>query len=138
VQEPQLALALVCLRTSSSVNRPLSLIALQIVFVCGLSLVSASLDVYYRDVRYIVESANLVLFWLCPIFYDVVDVDPSLRWIYELNPVSAVIFVTRRICLDALPPSMGTLVKIVGVSLGTFALGAFTFRRLKKDFADYL
>ncbi|EXI73700.1 MAG: hypothetical protein AW07_02386 [Candidatus Accumulibacter sp. SK-11] len=31
VQEPQLALALVCLRTSSSVNRPFSLIALQIV-----------------------------------------------------------------------------------------------------------
>ena len=114
------------------------LIALQLVFVCGLSLITASLDVYYRDVRYVVESANLVLFWLCPIFYGMVDVDPSLRWVYELNPVSAVIYVMRRICLQALPPPMTTFAKMVVVSFATFAFGAYTFRRLKKDFADYL
>ena len=66
------------------------------------------------------------------------DVDPSLRWVYELNPVSAVIYVMRRICLQALPPPMTTLAKIALVSFATFVLGAYTFRRLKKDFADHL
>ena len=114
------------------------LIVLQVVFVCGLSLISASLDVYYRDVRYVVESTNLVLFWLCPIFYGMVDVDPSIRWVYELNPVSAVIYVMRRICLQALPPPVMTVAKIALVSFATLALGAYTLRRLKKDFADHL
>ena len=67
-----------------------------------------------------------------------VDVDPSLRWVYELNPVSAVIYVVRRICLQALPPPITTLAKMVLVSFATFALGVYTFRRLTKDFADYL
>ena len=114
------------------------IMVLQIVFVCGLSLITASLDVYYRDVRYVVESATLVLFWLCPVFYGVDRIPEEAIWIYTMNPPSAVIFLLRRICLQALAPPLTTIVKLVGVSFGTLLAGAWVYKRLKKDFADYL
>jgi len=114
------------------------IIALQVVFVCGLSLLTSSLDVYHRDVRYVVESATLVMFWLCPVFYGVDQIQEDLVWIYTLNPISAVIYLLRQICLRALPPPATTMLKLAGVSLGTLFVGAWVYRRLKKDFADYL
>ena len=44
--------------------------ALEIVFVCGLALLSAAFNVFVRDTRYMVESATWVLLFLVPVFYD--------------------------------------------------------------------
>jgi ABC-type polysaccharide/polyol phosphate export permease len=112
-------------------------IALQLVFVCGVSLLTSSLDVYYRDMRYVVESANLVLFWLLPIFYGFEDVRADYAWIYELNPVAAVILTTRRILLYGQGPGF-TIWKLAAVSAITLILGAVVFKRIKQDFSDYL
>jgi len=114
------------------------IVVLEVVFVCGLSLLCSGLDVHYRDMRYVVESANLVLFWMVPIFYKLTDVPQEFVWIYQLNPIATVIFLMRRILLYGLPPDLSTMVKLVGVSLAVFGLGAFAFRRVKKDFTDYL
>lgn len=111
---------------------------LQVVFVCGASLLCSALDVYYRDVRYVVESANLVLFWLCPIFYGFDRVPENYAWLYELNPIAAVILITRRILLSGSAPELVTFLKLAAVSTGTLAVGYVLFRRIKKDFSDFL
>jgi homopolymeric O-antigen transport system permease protein len=113
-------------------------LALQLVFVAGLTLATSALDVYLRDMRYVVESTNLVLFWLVPIFYGFESIPRRYSWVYELNPVAAVIMLLRTILLDGQPPNLTTLVKFTAVSLGTLAAGALIFRRLQRDFADYL
>ena len=113
------------------------IVALQVLFACGFSMASSALDVRYRDVRYVVESATLVLFWLVPIFYGLDQVSPKYTWLYELNPVAAVVLVMRRVLLHGTAPGY-TLLKLLAVSILCFVGGYWIFQRNKRDFADYL
>ena len=114
-----------------------AVLVLQLVFVSGLTLVTAALDVYYRDVAYVVNALTLVLFWLCPIFYGFENVPGKYAWLYEVNPVAAVILIMRRIFLDGVPPGF-TIVKLAAVSVLTLWAGYMVFVRMEKDFSDYL
>ncbi len=111
---------------------------LQLAFVTGLSLATSALDVYVRDMRYIVESVNLILFWLVPIFYGFDQISPELAPVYQYNPVAAVVLITRTILMRGAEPDLSTLVKLAGVTAVAFVVGLVLFRRLRRDFSDYL
>ena len=112
--------------------------AMEVIFVCGLSFITAALNVYIRDIRYIVESTNTVLFWLVPIFYSFSLIPAAYSEIYKLNPLAALILALRTIVLEGAPPRWELLVKLTLSSSFVFALGLLTFRRLKSRFYDYL
>jgi lipopolysaccharide transport system permease protein len=115
-----------------------AIIALEIIFVCGMALGFSALDVYYRDTRYVVESANLVLFWMVPIFYSHDQVPREYVGLYELNPIAAVVQACRQILLDGVPPPSSLLIKLTLVSFAVLAGGFLLFGRMKKSFSDYL
>jgi len=111
---------------------------MEIVFVCGLSLITSALNVYIRDIRYIVESTNTVLFWLVPVFYSFSFVPAAYSEIYKLNPLAALILALRTIVLDGAPPRWELLVKLSLSSSFMFVVGWLIFRKLKRRFYDYL
>lgn len=111
--------------------------ALEVALVCGLSLMTSALDVYFRDVRYVVESSTMLMFWLVPIFYDHGSVPAQWHWVYWYNPIAAVVLCCRNILLQArVEPE--TMIKLAVLSLGTLALGLGFFRMVKARFADYI
>ncbi len=112
--------------------------ACEVVFVCGLALLCSSLNVYVRDMRYVIESATVVLFWLVPIFYPFSVVPPRYRELYQLNPVAALVLAVRNILLDGIPPPAPLLVKLVLSSTLMFGAGLTVFRLLRRRFYDYL
>src|SRR5262249_23023306 len=108
------------------------------VFVCGLSMVTAAVNVFVRDTRYVVESVNLVLMWLVPIFYPFEIISPSYKDVYQFNPLAALVMAMRTILLDNLAPAPSLLIKLTISSLVMLGLGLLVFRRLSVRFYDYL
>jgi len=111
---------------------------LEIIFVLGLALTFSAVNVYVRDTRYVVESANTILFWLVPIFYSFTAIPAKFRAIYEFNPVAALVMIMRTILLEGRAPVTSTLRNLLIVSIFTFVTGWFVFRKLKQGFYEYL
>jgi ABC-type polysaccharide/polyol phosphate export permease len=111
---------------------------LEIIFVCGLALVTSAVNVYIRDTRYVVESATTVLFWLVPIFYSF-DVIPSKYvGIYEFNPVANLVFCLRHILIETVSPPASSLWKLIVVSFTMLFLGILVFRWGKRGFFEHI
>jgi len=111
---------------------------LEILFVMGLALAFSAVNVYVRDTRYIVESANTVMFWLVPIFYSFSLIPSRFRLVYEYNPVAALVMMMRTVLLEGRPPVASTLRNLVCVSLFTFVAGWLVFRKLQRGFYEHL
>ena len=111
---------------------------LEVMFVCGLSLITSALNVYIRDMRYLVESANTVLFWLVPVVYSFAIIPLNYRPIYQLNPVAALVMAMRDILISETRPGGALLLKLSGISLFMLVAGLIVFRTLKPRFADHL
>jgi ABC-type polysaccharide/polyol phosphate export permease len=111
---------------------------LELLFIFGISLATSSLNLLVRDTRYVVESANLVLFWLVPIFYSFEMVPTAYKDLYQFNPVAALVLASRRVILEGQAPPMGLMVKFASVAIVSLIIGESIFRYLKPRFYQYL
>ena len=116
----------------------LPLWALYIVFVCGVSLLSSAISVYIRDTQYVVESFNVVLFWLVPIFYGWEKIPPKYAFVYKINPVAALALAMRNILIDRHAPPATLIVNMVIAAAVALGIGLVIFGRLKRGFYEYI
>jgi ABC-type polysaccharide/polyol phosphate export permease len=114
------------------------ILGLEIVLVCGLVLVTASINVYVRDTRYFVESANAVLFWLIPIAYPLNIIPSQFHSLYQYNPMAAVVLAMQHIIMQMKSPPETLLWKLPLVSVGALLFGHLFFSRLKARFFEHL
>jgi ABC-type polysaccharide/polyol phosphate export permease len=111
---------------------------LEVVFVCGLGLIFSAVNVYIRDMRYVAESINTVLFWLVPIFYPFSIIPLRYQELYQYNPVAALVLALRNILLEGKAPPNSLLIKLSISSFVMLAFGSMVFRLMKRNFYDHL
>jgi lipopolysaccharide transport system permease protein len=101
----------------------------------GAGLVLAALNVYFRDIKYVVPFAVQMAFFLTPVIYPLSRLPARLRTFVALNPMTGVIEGFRHALLG-IPAAWGPAVLSLGVSATWFVAGLFAFRRMERDFAD--
>jgi lipopolysaccharide transport system permease protein len=111
---------------------------LEIIFAMGMALVFSAVNIYVRDTRYVVESTNMILFWLVPVFYSFAMIPPRFRGLYQINPVAALVLMMRNVLLEHRAPLSSTLLNMTIASSLTFAAGWLIFEKLKDGFYSRL
>jgi ABC-type polysaccharide/polyol phosphate export permease len=115
---------------------PLS--ALMLFLLIGVSLVTSSLNVRYRDVYYIVTSAITIGFWLSPILYATEMAPPFLRQILRINPLAGVMEGARDVVMHGRWPSPETLIPALITASVVFVAGCAIFRRQNLRLSDHV
>jgi ABC-2 type transport system permease protein len=123
-------------------------VILHVILTIGVALTTASLQVRYRDLKYILELTLQALFFLTPVFYPlsmVADNLPGLLNTYLLNPFVGIVNLYRACLLgnylQSLPGEVNpfnTLIIPVLSSISFLILGFWIFRRQEPAFSDYL
>ena len=105
------------------------LILIQCILIIGLSLIIATLNVFYRDIAHIVSVVLMLLFYITPVFYWSQKVDENYRILYKLNPLAVLIQSYRTILFYGTAPEWGSLLLLGVTSVGVCGLGYLIYSR---------
>ena len=104
----------------------------------GLGCFLASINVKYRDVRYIVPFFIQMMMFLTPVIYPISMLGNRFKWILAMNPMSGVIETARGVILGVRDVDWKVLSLSMVISLGLFVFGVIYFRKTERFFADVI
>lgn len=107
-------------------------------FTLGTALLLATVNVFFRDVRYFYEAALLALFYATPVFYPIEILPPAAYAVLRWNPMHVLVDVFRLPLYGGAAPPWTTLAIACGEAAAMLAIGLAVFRRYETRFVDYV
>jgi lipopolysaccharide transport system permease protein len=112
------------------------LVAVQLMFTAGLSMLLAPANLYYRDVKYIFDVLLAVWMFATPVVYQTRQVTGVLGVILQMNPLAPIIDGYRAILLRGQLPDAVPFASAAAFSFAVFAVGWLVFHRTEYAFAE--
>lgn len=113
------------------------LILIEVLFALGFSLVTSSVLIYLRDLRYVVPMIVQIGMFASPVAYGLDVIPSSFRPVYSvLDPLGPILDGFRRTVLHGQAPSWNLLRLATIASVVWLVGGYITFKRLETRFAD--
>lgn len=119
----------------SSIIFIVPLIIIQIILGIGISFFTATLNLFYRDIQYLINLFLLMWLYLTPVVYPLSMVPKEYVFIYKLNPMVGIIEGYRS-TLFGYPFDTGIIFLSALVSILIFIMGFIVFKKSEKVFAD--
>jgi len=113
------------------------IILIQTIFTLGLGLIFATLNVFYRDTKIIMEVGMLAWFFLTPVFYRIEDLVPQYaRLMYWVNPMASFISWYRIVLYHGISMEPGFIFRTFVTSVIALIVGYLVFTRYSSVFGE--
>lgn len=113
------------------------IIITQYFFTLGIIFITSALNVYARDLEYLVSFFTQMLFYATPILYSIeIFGNSKVANIVRLNPMTTIINSYRDILYWGNMPHIKSLLVVLGFSIIFCYIGLLIFRKLSKGFAE--
>ena len=112
------------------------IILIQYVVTLALVFLLSAINVYVKDVEYLVIFFINMAFYATPVLYSTEMFSGWFLWIFKLNPMAHLISAYRDIFYLHQVPQLGSLAVVLGIGLVVLVLCYLVFDRLEKRFAE--
>jgi lipopolysaccharide transport system permease protein len=113
------------------------IILIQTIFTLGLALIFATLNVFYRDTKIIMEVGMLAWFFLTPVIYQIEDLFPQYaRLMYWVNPMASFISWYRIVLYHGISMEPGFIFRTFVTSVIALVIGYLVFTRYSPVFGE--
>jgi ABC-type polysaccharide/polyol phosphate export permease len=102
---------------------------IQLIFTAGLSLILASLNLFYRDIQYLLNLIISLWFYVTPIIYPVGQFPEKYRFVFALNPMSIIINAYRQTVFGGGTPNFNSL----GIAFLTSSIFFYKIRQNRRS-----
>lgn len=113
-------------------------LALLFLFALGMTLILCTLNVFFRDTRFLWSVVSLLWTYATPIFYPITIIPEAWRWLFMCNPMYHFIDCLRTITLQGQSPSLVQWGLCAVCALVPLAAGVIVFRRKEDQFVFHL
>ena len=114
----------------------LVLLVIQLMFTTAIALLLSMANVFFRDVKYLVEALMTVWMFSTSVVFPVDRVGGHLGTVLALNPMTPLIEAYRSVILFGRPPSLGAFVYVAIVSSTLLIAAWLFFHRSEFRFAE--
>jgi len=113
------------------------IIFIQTIFTLGLALIFATLNVFYRDTKIIMEVGMLAWFFLTPVFYRIEDLVPQYaRLMYWVNPMASFTSWYRIVLYHGISMEPGFMFRTFVTAVIALVVGYLVFTRYSHVFGE--
>jgi lipopolysaccharide transport system permease protein len=111
---------------------------LLVLFTAGVTLATSAVNVFYRDVNPVVQIGLQLWLYLTPVAYSLSQVSGKYRWLFVLNPLSAIVEGFRSVLVFGRAPDWTLTAISASMTLVLCGCAFVLFKRMDKYFADVI
>lgn len=113
------------------------IILAQFLLTLGVVFITSAINVYIRDLEYIVNFLITILFYCTPILYSAdMFAGTKISFLFKLNPMATIINSYRNILYWQTMPEIKSLIVVLIGSVLLCFIGLLIFKKLSKGFAE--
>lgn len=110
----------------------------EFLFALGISMISSALNVYFRDLEYILGILTTAWFYFTPVLFKVEMIPSKLLPLYYANPMTSIIIAYRDILFYKKLPDLLSMSMVVAAGVLTTIVGFILFQKLQRGFVEEL